>query len=516
MWEPARVLLTETMTKLKIQPDLEPDSLHSDERAGAREPFHWPIQISERRLLLVTLDLLAINVALAVGVGMRPDYEAGWQLPLLYPHWFFLLSGIYLVLANAFDSYNLRRSAQMSDAAEAVLKSGFLAILIFNMIPYLTPTLPPSRRYLVLFPVMALASLLLGRGFYVVTLARLFFRRRTLIVGAGWAGSTVLQALRQHGDDTYHIVGFIDDDPAKAEMAVMAGRTAATDTSVEAAPADAPKVIGNRNDLEELLGSRRVKSLILAINHDIDAELLQVLMGCLERGVEIIPMSDLYEQLTGHVPVEHVRANWYVAMPLQHPGSGTLGPTVKRILDFLFSSLGLLILGIILPFVALAIYIDSPGPIFYTQPRVGKGGRCFRIYKLRTMIPDAEKGTPVWAQKKDKRVTRVGRILRKLHIDEFPQFLNVFNGDMSVVGPRPERPEFVERLQKEIPFYRVRHAVKPGMAGWGLVRQGYAATKGDQLVKLQYDLYYIKHQSTWLDIVVLTRTVLRAMAFRGR
>ena len=325
-----------------------------------------------------------------------------------------------------------------------------------------------------------------------------------------------MQALRQHGDDTYHIVGFIDDDPVKAEMAVMAGRTTAADTSVEVAPPDAPRVIGNRNDLDELLSTHRVKSLILAINHDIDAELLQCLMGCLERGVEIIPMSDLYEQLTGHVPVEHVQANWYVAMPLQHPGSGTLGPTVKRILDFVFSSLGMLLLGVILPFIALAIYIDSPGPIFYTQPRVGKGGRLFKIYKLRTMIPDAEKGTAVWAQKKDKRVTRVGRILRKLHIDEFPQFLNVFNGDMSVVGPRPERPEFVDRLEEEIPFYRVRHAVKPGMAGWGLVRQGYAATKGDQLVKLQYDLYYIKHQSTWLDIVVLTRSVLRAMAFRGR
>ena len=209
-----------------------------------------------------------------------------------------------------------------------------------------------------------------------------------------------MQALRQHGDDTYHIVGFIDDDPVKAEMAVMAGRTTAADTSVEVAPPDAPRVIGNRNDLDELLSTQRVKSLILAINHDIDAELLQCLMGCLERGVEIIPMSDLYEQLTGHVPVEHVQANWYVAMPLQHPGSGTLGPTVKRILDFVFSSLGLVLLGIILPFIALAIYIDSPGPIFYTQPRVGKGGRLFKIYKLRTMIPDAEKGTAVCGRKR--------------------------------------------------------------------------------------------------------------------
>ncbi|MEC7901015.1 MAG: hypothetical protein VX385_04220, partial [Acidobacteriota bacterium] len=194
------------MTKLKIQPDLEPGP-PPGELGETREPFHFPIQISERRLLLVTLDLLAINVGLAVGVGLRPDYASGWQLPLLYPHWFLLLSGIYLVLANAFDSYNLRRAAHMSDAAEAVAKSGFLAMLIFMLIPYLTPSLPPSRRYLVLFPVITLTFLLVGRAFYVATLARLFFRRRTLIIGAGWAGSTVLQALRQHGDDTYHIVG---------------------------------------------------------------------------------------------------------------------------------------------------------------------------------------------------------------------------------------------------------------------------------------------------------------------
>lgn len=135
---------------------------------------------------------------------------------------------------------------------------------------------------------------------------------------------------------------------------------------------------------------------------------------------------------------------------------------------------------------------------------------------MRSKVSDAEKGNAVWAEKKDPRVTRVGRLLRKTHVDEFPQFLNILKGEMSAVGPRPERPEFVEELVREIPFYRVRHAVKPGMAGWGLVKQGYGATKEDALVKLRYDLYYIKHQSLWLDLIILLKTIIDTLTFRGR
>jgi exopolysaccharide biosynthesis polyprenyl glycosylphosphotransferase len=189
---------------------------------------------------------------------------------------------------------------------------------------------------------------------------------------------------------------------------------------------------------------------------------------------------------------------------------------IKRAMDIVLASLGMLFLAPFFPFIAAAIYLDSPGPIFYRQERVGKGGRIFRVYKFRSMVPDAEKGRAVWAKEDDPRVTRVGRILRRTHVDEFPQFLNILKGEMSAVGPRPERPEFVEELAKEIPFYRMRHAVKPGMAGWGLVKQGYGASKEDALLKLQYDLYYIKHQSLWLDIVILLKTIVDTLTLRGR
>jgi len=153
-------------------------------------------------------------------------------------------------------------------------------------------------------------------------------------------------------------------------------------------------------------------------------------------------------------------------------------------MDIVLASLGLFLLALTTPFIAAAIYLDSPGPIFYRQERVGKGGRIFRAYKFRSMVPDAEKGRAVWAKEDDPRVTRMGRILRRTHVDEFPQFLNILKGEMSAVGLRPERSEFVEELAKEIPFYRVRHAVKPGMAGWGLVKQGYGASKEAALLKL--------------------------------
>ncbi|MEA3349400.1 MAG: sugar transferase, partial [Chloroflexota bacterium] len=244
--------------------------------------------------------------------------------------------------------------------------------------------------------------------------------------------------------------------------------------------------------------------------------LLQVLTDSLQQGIEILPMPVLYEQLTGKVPVEHIGDHWSVSMPIEHPGTRAFSHFSKRIFDIIWASLGLIFLAATFPILAAAIYLDSPGPIFYTQERVGRHGRIYQVYKFRSMIPDAERGKAIWAKFGDERVTRVGRILRKMHLDEFPQFINILKGEMSVVGPRPERPEFVEELTQEIPFYKVRLAVKPGMAGWGLVNQGYGASIEDALVKLQYDLYYIKHQSLWLDLVILGRTFLDAFSFGGR
>jgi len=244
--------------------------------------------------------------------------------------------------------------------------------------------------------------------------------------------------------------------------------------------------------------------------------MFQAIMDCNERGIQITPMPILYEQMTGRVAVEHVGDNWLVVLPVN--GVSVFSPFMlfKRLADVIVSVLGLVLLSVVLPFVALAIYLESPGPIFYAQERVGRAGRIFRLIKLRSMVPSAEQdGQPRWARRNDERVTRVGRFLRRTRLDELPQFLNVLRGEMSLIGPRPERPEFVAELQKRIPFYRSRLAVRPGLTGWAQVNYPYGSSVEDALIKLQYDLYYIKHQSFYLDLLILLKTIGVVLSFQG-
>jgi exopolysaccharide biosynthesis polyprenyl glycosylphosphotransferase len=185
--------------------------------------------------------------------------------------------------------------------------------------------------------------------------------------------------------------------------------------------------------------------------------------------------------------------------------------------DVTLAILGSVLFALLLPIIALAIYLDSPGPIFFRQERIGRGGRVFKILKLRTMVPDAEKLTgPKWASADDPRITRVGRLLRRTRLDEAPQLINVLRGEMSLVGPRPERPYFVEQLSESIPFYRTRHIVKPGVTGWAQVKYHYGDSVEDALVKLQYDLYYIRHQSLVLDVLIILRTARKILGFAGQ
>jgi exopolysaccharide biosynthesis polyprenyl glycosylphosphotransferase len=227
-------------------------------------------------------------------------------------------------------------------------------------------------------------------------------------------------------------------------------------------------------------------------------------------------MPILYERMTGRVPVEHINDNWAVVLPIG--GNSVLSPypILKRLLDITLALSGLGIFMLLLPFLALAIHLDSPGGLFYTQIRVGLNGRPFRIIKFRTMIKDAEAKTgAVFSKGGDVRVTRVGRWLRKTRLDELPQVINVLRGEMSLVGPRPERPEHVVRLQQKIPFYRTRHIVRPGVTGWAQVQYRYGETDEDSLVKLQYDLYYIRHQSLVLDFNILIRTAGKMLRLSG-
>ncbi|MDE3090802.1 MAG: exopolysaccharide biosynthesis polyprenyl glycosylphosphotransferase, partial [Chloroflexota bacterium] len=253
------------------------------------------------------------------------------------------------------------------------------------------------------------------------------------------------------------------------------------------------------------------------ISHNLSSQLFQALLDCKEQGAQITLMPVLFEQLTGMVPIEHIGDNWNVALPLDSAEASGFYSTAKRLFDIVGALIGLGLYLPLLPFLTIAIKLDSPGPVFYTQKRIGKGGKIIKLIKLRTMVADAEPdGIAVRAQKRDPRITRVGRLLRKAHLDEMPQLLNVLNGDMSAVGPRPERPEIVAELDDAIPFHRLRNAVKPGMAGWAAVNYDYIESVEDAKMRLQYDLYYIKHQSLWLDLLILLRTMGQMLMLKGR
>jgi exopolysaccharide biosynthesis polyprenyl glycosylphosphotransferase len=519
-----------------VKPAEDSDLTTTLQAENTAAPLRFPLGPPERRLILLLGDvlvLLSVGVAaLAAWAVLGPGLTISRAFIMQQWPWLAGLGATWLILCAVNDGYDLRVAAD-SHLVSRQLFFTAMSFLILYLSAFFVLSVPsalfafpfadPGRVMLLrlmpmLFIVSALLAELAWRNCYLTVLRREPFQRRAIVVGAGRAGQTIAQIVREYAAGAYQIVGFVDDDPAKLGKEVWklgnwkAGEQSPLHPSISASLL----VLGDRHALHDLITRHRVSTLILAITHQFDGQLLPALLDCLELGVEIVPMPVLYEQLTGRVPVEHVGDNWYVAMPIQPPITGSLQSLLKRLMDVILAGLGLICLGLALPFIAAAIYLDSPGPIFYTQERVGKGGRLFRTYKFRSMVTDAEQGQAIWAQRDDPRVTCVGRLLRKAHVDEFPQFVNILRGEMSAVGPRPERPEFVEELAKEIPFYRVRHAVKPGMAGWGLVRQGYGSSAEDAMLKLEYDLYYIKHQSLWLDMVILLKTIVHTITFRGR
>jgi exopolysaccharide biosynthesis polyprenyl glycosylphosphotransferase len=454
----------------------------------------------EHRVVLIAGDLAATTIAVLLALGvwaLRGGYAYDGGFLLARSLWWPVLLLLWFVPALLSDFHSARVAGNWGRMLLGLVSITALELGGYLLIYFVSPPGRLLARGVVLYhAAFSLALVVVWRAVHS-RLVRTALQRRVVVVGAGSAGRAIARVIDQAGLGL-DVLGFVDDDPAKR------GTTAA-----------GLPVLGTHSDLVSLAEDGDVSQIILAITHDLRPELFRALLDCGERGAEITPMPLLYEELTGRVPVGHVGNSWLVALPLDHASSGGLYPIFKRALDLFVALVGLCILAVFFPFVALATLVDSPGPVFYHQDRVGQGGRVFGLVKLRTMVADAERQGAVWARTRDPRVTRVGRVLRAAHIDELPQFLNVLRGEMSVVGPRPERPEFVAQLEREIPFYRLRHAVRPGMAGWALVNAGYGNSVEDALIKVEYDLFYIKHQSVALDLVILARTLGRMVLLRG-
>ncbi len=458
------------------------------------------LRLSERKVLLYAADLLAVAAALLITLALRFPLPFGWQTVVIRPVWFGLLIVFWSVCAPVLNAYDLRSAARVPTGVAGGAAVALLVAAIYLFTPYITPPLLQSRLTAFIFVALMVGLVAAERAAYAGLLVQPTFRHRVLVVGAGWAGRSLIDALRTHAGTEYDPVGFVDDDPLRQGEEV-----------------DGLQVLGTSLDLVRLVRDRDTSEVILSItrHETLAARLVQALIDCHERGVQVTMMQAVYERLTGKVPVEHAGNNLHLVLPTDRdPNRVYL--FLKRGLDLLIGLLGSLVMLVLLPAIAAAITLEGPGPIFYRQVRVGRGGRFFTVFKFRTMVQHAEANGPQWAQETDERVTRVGHILRLLHLDELPQSINLLRGEMAFIGPRPERPEFASELEAVIPFYRARHAMRPGITGWAQVNYRYGRSVEDALIKLQYDLYYIKHCSVFLDAVILVRTLGLVLTLRGR
>jgi sugar transferase (PEP-CTERM system associated) len=309
---------------------------------------------------------------------------------------------------------------------------------------------------------------------------------RVLIIGTGYTARMLAQQIGRQQDFAYRLVGFVDEGEAEVVRH--------------------HDVLGNAHDIRRIVAEQHVDRIIVGLSDRRGRLPIEELLSAKLSGVRVEDATTTYERLTGKILIDDLKPSWLIFSDGFRASRMTR--FVKRMLDLALSLIGFIIASPLMALTALAIRIDSAGPVLYTQERVGENGRVFTVVKFRSMRTDAEQaGGPVWARDKDDRITRVGRFIRLTRLDELPQLWNVVRGDMSFVGPRPERPFFVEQLAREIPFYLQRHAVKPGVTGWAQVKYQYGSSIEDAMEKLRYDLYYIKHVSIFFDLTIVLDTV---------
>lgn len=469
-------------------------------RGDSREA-RWQLRTAERRMLLIVGDLLTAIIATigALALWSRFDYlTLSEEFVRARAGWFVLLPIVWIVLL--INSYDVRQAASWPRTLRNILTAAgvgtvlYLGIYFFRSAPGSLP-----RRGPFYFLVSAVGLTLLWRFIYVKIFTGPAFMRRVLLVGAGSSGIALLKIIQNLNPSPFYVVGLIDDDTSKHNLEI-----------------EGVKVLGDSTKMEEVIQEEDVSDIVVAILGSMNGEMFQALLDAQERWVEIIRMPVLYEELLGRVPIHHLESDWLLRSFVDEVRVSSLYLIAKRLLDIFASVVGLFLLAITFPWISLAILVESGRPILFTQTRLGQGGKSYELVKYRTMTRDAEAdGMAHWAHEGDPRMTRVGRLLRKMHLDEFPQFINVIKGDMSMVGPRPERPELVAELEKQIPFYRARLLAKPGIGGWAQVNYGKGSSVEGSARKLEYDLYYIKHRGFFLDLWIIVRSVGSAFGFQG-
>ncbi|WP_412560352.1 sugar transferase [Winogradskyella sp. MIT101101] len=455
-------------------------------------------EVSERKILLRLMDLAMVYLAIYL-LNLYPEFEYiefnSENIVAL------ILLGIYItIFGTIFELYDLQKASKLDTTFRNIVITTSTVVLFYLLTPVLSPYLPEERIQIVYFYLAIIISILVWRFLYINLIESPRFYKRVLLVGEVSNIEGLVSSLNT-SDPNYKIVGFINSEVSTPESVKYKGLKEFDANSFL-------DVIERERISEVLVASFNSESIIAEVYHD--------LMLLLERGFKIREYTQVYEELLYRVPIQFVGKDFYKYFPFSRSNENKLYIFFQRAFDIICAIIGLLICLAILPFIFIGNLLGNKGPLFYTQERVGRNGKPFRIIKLRTMVINAEMDGAKWAKKNDTRVTKFGKFLRRSRLDEIPQFYNVLKGDMSVIGPRPERPFFVNELARIIPFYETRHIIKPGLTGWAQVKTRYGSSVEDSLTKLQYDLYYIKHRSIFLDFNISIKTLSTILYYRGQ
>jgi len=458
-------------------------------------------KISPRTIWILLADAAIIYGGIIIAMYLRLGISgSGYELNERNGWFKIAVAALVCVLVLYF--YDLYEYTVMNNRRELMLRlvqASGIAWVLLALVFYFVPQLFIGRGVSVISVFVVLVLLLLWRVLIHLLTGHPGIGEKILVVGTGKAARETAEAVWERRDAGYRIVGFVTENGNKPSAGI-----------------DENQVLGTAQNLESIIKKERIDRIVMAVRERRGTFPTETLLKMSLAGdVSIEECTSFFERITGKVHTDMLRPSWLIFAGRER--ETRLKAAFREVTHRSLALIGLVLSLPIAMITAVLIKLDSKGPVLYRQERVGKNGRIFRVIKFRSMKTDAEKdGVPVWATSEDDRVTRVGRVIRLIRVDEIPQFWNIIKGEMSFVGPRPERPHFVEQLAREILFYEHRHLVAPGLTGWAQIKYPYGASVEDARQKLQYDLYYIKNQSLALDLVILFETIKTVLFGRGR
>ncbi|MDG1527828.1 MAG: exopolysaccharide biosynthesis polyprenyl glycosylphosphotransferase [Polaribacter sp.] len=410
--------------------------------------------------------------------------------------WFLLLITYYLLFGQIFQLYNLNVSNNNFLVFKSVFITSIITTLLYVFSPYIAPSLPENRLQIIYFFLLISIPTIIWRLFYIWIFFSPKYFKTIVVVGDSLATEKLIELIQFK--NFHNIASYVSNTEINKLSNFHDVKTV---------------------DLIELVHSSLASEIVIStsgFSKEIIKNLNKQLISLFKEGINIKSFETYYEEVTDRVPRDHLDYNFYKQINFSKNNDNHFYHFMQRVIDIVISLIGISFFIAILPLLFIANLIGNRGALFYTQNRVGFKGEIFKILKLRSMVVDAEKNGAIWAQKNDSRITSFGKFLRTTRLDEFPQFFNILKGEMSLIGPRPERPEFVKELEEKIPFYAIRHVVRPGLTGWAQVNYPYANTIEEQETKLRYDLFYIKERSSFLNFKILIKTISTVLLLKGQ